>query len=93
MNVKLIEKERTIEKKNRLDEFPENVWGIIRKWGDLDGYVGSIVKRIGKDSLFSMEDYLNSRYATWSEFDELKSLEGDFYIEVLPEGSKIEIIL
>lgn len=77
---------------NRLNEFPENQWGIIRKWPDTP-YIGKIVILRG-NTLFSMEKVLgNMKGHCWSLFNSLAELEGDYYIEPLPTGTKIEITI
>ncbi|HRO65633.1 MAG TPA: hypothetical protein PKU78_05410 [Candidatus Dojkabacteria bacterium] len=76
---------------NRLNEFPENVWGVIREWPT--NYIGTIVIRRG-NTLFSMEKVLDSPNSHhWSNWHELIEFEGDYYIEPLPPGTKIEITL
>ena len=80
------------EKKNRLAEFPENKLGVIRSWG-FKGYnhIGDIVI-LKKGTLETLQNLFNPELReNGPNFTDLQTLNGDFYIEVLPDGTKIQI--
>ncbi len=90
MKVALIEVHNAL---NSLEAFPENTWGVIRKWGTSSEYVGTIVRRKGL-VLYSLESILGDGSRSWNNWTRLSQLgQTDYQIEILPPGSKIEITL
>lgn len=93
------------EPQNRLAEFealPKGTWGVIRTWGAKENghYTGTIVQLHDNGlQLQSMECILTGltgierRYYYWSNWNTLKNLKGDFYIEPLTKGTEITIEL
>ena len=91
MKATLRENTPPVKPKNRLNEFPENKLGIIRSWGPHAHYVGRIVIRRGS-TIYSLSDFFgDNTHNSWPRIESLCTIEQDFYIEVLPEGSVVEI--
>lgn len=88
MTVKVIDQNK---QGNRLSEFPEGRLGIIRKWNSSTNAEGRIVI-LRNGILYCLQDAIfGGSYHSWPHFFSLFSLKGDYYIEVLPPGTQIEI--